>query len=96
MRLKKLVALGLAMIMGISVLTGCGSTENKESIASETKTSSSFKETNAVVSSEAEETNAVVSSEAEESKGIVFPLEETMSFTCLVSENTQKKIWISI
>lgn len=72
MRLKKLVALGLAMIMGISVLTGCGSTENKESIASETKTSSSFKET-----------NAVVSSEAEESKGIVFPLEETMSFTCL-------------
>lgn len=74
MRLKKLVALGLALIMTTLALAGCGSTGEKENSVSSSAVESS------VPSSE---TDAVASSTEEESNEIVFPLEETMNFSCL-------------
>ena len=69
MKLKKFIALFLALIMVMSVLAGCGTepeeTKGQENVPADTKGQ--------------EENPAVETTEG--SKEIVFPLEETMTFT---------------
>ena len=73
MKLKKLVAMGLATTMTMTALTACGSKETAETTAA----------TTAAAAKEAAGTEAPAdtAAPAEETKGITFPLEETMTFT---------------
>ena len=70
MKIKKLVALGLAMTMSVSVLAGCGDTKktNVQESSSSTQQSSSVTESSTV---------------EEQSKEIVFPLEETLEVSAI-------------
>ena len=80
MKLKKVLALGLAMLMTVSAFTACGNTDAKESVVSSGSEKTSEKESQAA---ESETT-------AEESEGITFPLEEAMTFTGLTVLNGEQ------
>ena len=81
MKLKNLFSLGLAMMLTVSVLAGCGSTKQS------TSTGQSATSQSTSSSTQASDTQADASSEVvEESKGIVFPLEETMKFTTMTTD----------
>jgi len=78
MKLKKLLALGLAAVMTMSVLSACGSTENKGSSASsseKTSSASSSEKTSSAASSSASSSEAAVP----EKKEITFPLAEPVT-----------------
>lgn len=68
MKLRKVAAIGLAVVMTVSMMAGCGNTNETESSKSSVQESTS----------KVEESTSTVENVEEKSKEIVFPLEETL------------------
>ena len=85
MKIKKLIVFGLALTMTISVLSGCGNSDSKQSSVS----SSSQKESSQTTSSATQSGTSQAASESSvtEDKGITFPLEESVKYTVLMLQH---------
>ena len=81
MKFKKLTALGIAVMMTVSVLTACGNTTEPEQSSAVSNEQRQF----------GTQADTAVACE-KESKEIVFPLEETMEFTGYAMMNGDDKL----
>lgn len=86
MKFKKLICIGIAIVMTVSALAACGSTSDGS--ANSGSTDKSQIDTSTVSA----EVSSSVSSEVEEAKGVTFPLDETMTFTGFSMMNMTYKL----
>jgi len=88
MKLKKLISLGLLVVMTMSTLAACGKTENSES-QSQVSAEVSSTSTESQKTTESQESTAA---SEEASNAVTFPLKETMTFTGFSQMNKTYKV----
>ena len=79
MKFKRLLALGLAVLMSVSILSACGNNTEEENTPQQGE-------------NEAGEPGGDVETGEQETTEIVFPLDETMSFTGMATMNETYKL----
>lgn len=88
MKLKKIISLGLLVVMTMSALAACGKTENSES-QSQVSAEVSSTSTESQKTTESQESTAA---SEEASNAVTFPLKETMTFTGFSQMNSTYKL----